>query len=338
MPAGLACLEPDGHHPRVRQTCAVVLLLLATACGGASSGAAREEPAPRASAPSGGAPLRFDWSPPCRVPVTQTIEHDGHRATVTREIVVRTTADPQLLEVATENVQLIDIDGQPASSARPSDKFATTLVLALAAPTMVVDVNGVWKSTHDVDAVVARLQRAPAFAKLRSPTIDAFLTSPGVAQQLASRLADSWNAWVGFWLDSQPAPGTTLESEMLIPLADGSQAQFPVVVRHHGELAEAPGRVRLTFESTIDGENGIKVLGKQFAGVLADPRFPKGTHLTAARRTTSADVVTDPLTLRPERARYVGDLSVSLSVGVTHTRHEAREDVFDWSKAEGCGK
>ena len=47
---------------------------------------------------------------------------------------------------------------------------------------------------------------------------------------------------------------------------------------------------------------------------------------------------TDPVTLRPTRASSDMKLRLVAADGREHTRGETKESVFDWARAEGCGR
>ncbi len=280
----------------------------------------------------------FDWGPPCRVPVTQRLELDEHRATLTFDLVIVAGQEANLLDITRENVAFVDINGKPPGKTKPPEKFFTALLLASAMPPTVVRRTGEWVAVRDVDQVIESMVREPRLSGFEKKLVKAVFSQPGAIAQIESKLSDTWKVWVTLWLQLALEPGERREITTVIPLADGSKVEIPMVVEHHGAAAGVAGHVRLGSSQVIDGELGLRVFAAQLAPMLTQPGVPKGAKLIAAYRTMSWELVTDPATMRPQRSRALVDFGFTMSSGGKNERHEAHEETFDWSKAQGCGR
>lgn len=252
------------------------------------------------------------------------------------DLVVTAAAEANLLQISSERVEFMEIDGKPAAKTKPPEQLFPAMALASAMATMVVYRNGLWKEVRDLDQVIDRVKHSPEMARFTRETLETFYSSPSMRDQIAYELADNWNIWVAFWLSANVEPGGSRDSVTVMALPDGSKVEFPRTARNHGALPDQPGRVRFSYESVIDGEPAVKYFTAELATLLADPRFRKGTKVVSAFSKRTADVIVDPTTMRPDRSRITSEKGFVLSTGQKDEGREVRETVFDWSKAQGC--
>ena len=303
---------------------AAVLIALA-ACGGKAAPTPAPTPAPE---PTAAATYRFDWPPPCRVPVVETLDKNGS------EIVIHYTIDLRAsgyAELAVEHlgISVVSIDGTDVRNAPHSLERRMLTEAAEARPTIVIDRDGAFLRADGLLKVVD-------FALANIPveqhsTFGPLMRSPEWMELLADQFADEWNAAVGFWA------GLTLHPGERVAAHGGT-------IEHLGTSDEL---TRLRLERLFEGDAFLAKMGPavlalyagfQGSSPLSDLDYQTFVSRVDGTRAVSYEVTTDPASLRPKKA-------------VTETRSELRFDgqpvkasnsrhtkEFAWDRAIGCGR
>jgi hypothetical protein len=272
----------------------------------------------------------WDWSPPCRVPVTETVSSSTDGPSVRRTYVVDVSADPEGdgYVVAFDDV-VIDSDLSDAEA-------ATVLVQAGAfLPTMRLDFRGGFVEFVDLDEVVTASVDATG-ATTSGLAVDTYVASPEAEEAIRSNTVDSW---YGYWSDR----GHVVERSFQVPSEPG--------VSHIG-FTPYETEVLVSGREIPPGRPGVP--GTPPSGSIEVVRYEeaKDTLLEAFRsadlpgfeqvarvwETSSATTTLDPTNLRPSQ---VNRSSSMWFYGPDEGSHSRVVDnlvlsTFDWGTAEGC--
>ena len=322
----------------------ITLLLFTAACGGSSE--ATKDPATPASGSSSentseAAPAGekqafiFGWKVPCRVPVVRTSEKRGKSAKLRFFVAARPTKDDKI-EVRVEDTEFLVIDGRDATTPEAKAQLAPMMGLMGIPVPMIISREGEYLETRGLDELIERLLSSSVVTKdpKAAEQMKQSLRSPQMKATLIAAAGDSWNAWVGAWVGLEARPGEVIEGEDSTPGAGDDRIPVRVRVEHHGPTTGSFVKVSVT--STVEGEKARSAV----AGMVRDmvgPDVPKDKQITLdkLRRVARTEAETDPKTLLPRHVR-IEQTSEMVINGQAVTAREFKDDVFDWSRAEGC--
>lgn len=290
-----------------------LFLVALAACGGKAKPA---PPPPLAPEPAAAATFRFDWSPPCKVPVVEKMRRKGHDITL-RYVVSVTRLDEQELRV-----ELVDIE--PVELRETYEAF----------PAVIVGNDGSYIRTESLDEIIALTIRD-------SPTLANGFDTPELRAQMAVKFAEPWIAWVGHWIDWSLTPGDRHTVQLTAPGPEDEEVPFEGTVEH---LGIEDGFARLRYSERMDGESLKKFmvpLLRSMSELAPDPaeaeKFFAEVKIEGYRESVY-EVETSPVNLRPRRSRYDMRFEATINGEPTSREHEWREVVFDWTRAVGCGR
>jgi hypothetical protein len=153
-------------------------------------------------------------------------------------------------------------------------------------------------------------------------SVERLMRSPEMKARLTEKTGDYWMTWVGLWKDLRLVPGQTWETTM----DDGASA----VYQHHGPVPGEPGLVRFSASIVLEGD----VAKAEMADVLGEStRQLDVTDLPPVervRREAHASADTDPLTLRPRRARLETIFDVKMQGIPAISKREVNDYELDW--------
>jgi hypothetical protein len=267
--------------------------------------------------------IHFDWSPPCRVPITLKQAKKGHEAVFSYVIDVQAVGET--LEVRMLEPDVISIDGAPLTD--PAAR-AQVIAVSAASPTVLVDREGNYINIRGVEEMIdAVLKTMPAEKReLTSAT----MRSPEMRVLLEQKSGELWESWVGAWAGAEIAPGEAREVDGEIATPWGV-VPAKVRVTHEGTVDGSWSKLRI--EQNAEGPEIERMLEEMIAKMSLDagkPGPPKG-FTKGIRSTITTIVIIDPKTARPRDARIE-----RTSVLAGETKIETKETRFDWSKAVGC--
>jgi len=310
------------------------LAILATlaACGG-GKGAPAAAPAP---VPAAEAELRFDWSPPCSVPVTERAHRKGADLTMSYTVSVTRLGDGELL-VDMVDIDVLEVNGTDLRGPEHAADRAQIRDLFAAFPALIVDDAGNYLRTEGLDEVIeATIRSSPELAEARS-----MFDSPEMRAQMSAKFAEPWLTWVGQWVDWSLALGDRATVRLTTPGPSGEELPFDATVEH---LVGEDGLAHLRYTERMDGD-ALKVMMApmlaSMSGIAPDPaeaeKFFDEMTLEGYRETVF-EVETSPENLRPRRSRHEIRFEATINGAKPERQLEWREYEFDWDHAVGCGR
>jgi len=301
------------------------LPLLAALLLAAPGGASAEEDAPK--------PLRFAWTVPSTGVVTETTTKKGRTGRTRYRITLSRMEQGDDLRLRISDFELLSVAG-----AALEDRVQRAVLSALsgAIPDLVIgpdgrlrDVVGFERVMEATLAAFEKMDPAPPAEVIEG--VRRQLSSPHWVATIKQSAGDFWTCWVGVWAGLEVRPGAKHEMETSIPLPDGSTLAVPAIVERHGSAEGPAGAVKLTFTSTIEGENG-RILADAITRALRQTTGrepPEGTY-ESMRRVVRLEVTTDPATLRPVRATSEKTTSVKVKGQPEAAQVERHEYEFAW--------
>ena len=128
-----------------------------------------------------------------------------------------------------------------------------------------------------------------------------------------------------------------MPAEQEISFPDGSKLKSQGKIRREPDPAGSDGRIALTLDSEISGDEARKAFGRMMEGLMGNlPRPKEGRSFSADQieefsRVQKSSVVTDPRTLLPSRAMLESTTTITMKGKEKQREVERHEYVFDWS-------
>jgi hypothetical protein len=201
-------------------------------------------PAPPAAAAS----FRFDWSPPCRVPVVERVAKNDQGMTLAYAIDVRPGTDGNL-EVRLLDFEILELNGNDVRGPEWRERLKPIQSIASMVPAFVVTPPGEYVGVPDLEGFVERLLAqypAETAAQMRDK-----LLSPAVLAKLQLQISEYWITWVGAWIGWQVAPGQTQRRAGVIDEHLGMDGRF-ARLRRVQVVVDDDGEKRTTFAAETD--------------------------------------------------------------------------------------
>ncbi len=287
--------------------------------------AAASSPA-RDDRPAEARTLRFDWSVPARVGVTQL---DDDSLQCAYDIVVERGADAGLRE-RTEAFRITEYGGRSADSPviAPQVAFIQTF-LAGRRPDVVLDADA--RATDAPDALrrlVAAIDELAAsedpdavrVARALREQVDSIRSDPVLERSLRDRAMAWWQWSVGAWVGLPVRAGTVFEGDLdLASEIDGVATSTMRATITAGPVEGAANRWQFDLVASSEGERATAAL----------TRGPLDGAAEAIRR-VEISVVLDVVALRPSRVTYVESLEATLR-GDSSPRRKTKRRTLDFA-------
>jgi hypothetical protein len=275
--------------------------------------------------------VRFDWAPPCKVPVDDVLTGDGHRA-VSRiwvEVVPHGTHE---LAARIGEMTLVEIDGVKAEEMDPA-QVAAFAAASANPPTLIIDRSGAIVRVEGLDAnldqaLAPLLAMAPPEEAARLRDVAA---SGAMRTQIEASARILWTGWVGAWVGLQLGPGETSEASGL-EYIDAVRGEATWRLEHRGMRGE---NATLRRELRLEGAAYLAAFAplRELASALAGKPAPE---LVGGYDREVWEVEVDPATLRPVRARRESDSRSETKDRPPKIRQTVQEQTFRWADAIGC--
>lgn len=311
-------------------------LFVAGACAPRSTANAPAQGAP--SAPPAKQALRFDWPDGATAEVTERILKKGRHSTTHYRIATERDGDDWLIFYRDFEFREVEgLDLQDPSVVAALEKLATQAVGRL--PPYRVSSDGRWLGV-DMDAFLAAMKGVLPDESVA--TLHKAMAVPGMEAMFDEKLGDVWRTWVELWIGMQLEPGESFDGAFEVGVL-GRPLSIPVTVEHLGAV---DGRVQLRASSVLEGPAAAAAVGTmvlQFSeSVDGDTPLPVSDWKTRSdqmqvRRVSTAETVTDPITLLPTQARFEIRVTVTAD-GEKRERVEAHEWIFDWSRGSDAAR
>jgi hypothetical protein len=279
------------------------------------------------AATAGSASLtKFDWAPPCRVPVIErrTEDFESRRFSYVVEV---TRGPGDQLEVRRRDFKLLELNDEDMTAPGHAAEIPELIVLDALVPVIRVADDGAFVpgGPLEIERVVGELKLSPEqAAPLGAWASDA---------RIGERAADVWRTWVGAWTPWTLAAGQAHDGTTQVTLHRGGTLTM-------SERREALGSqgplLKLRVTEVLDAA-GVK---RKYADILRHwASDGLGTPPVMGDERVVRSVETDARTLRPVHARYESDLHSQNerfgSAGAQDMR-KVVDTTFDWAHAEGC--
>lgn len=307
------------------------LLLTLAASAAALPARARAEDPP--------APLKFGWTVPSKVTVTEKMLKGGH--TATKRFTATLLRESDELRVRFSDFAILELDGRPSTDPALAKSIEMTEMMLKASPYLVLAPDGTVKDVGGLDAavdvLVAELTKSgDERQKAAAAALREQLRSPAVAAESKRRATKDWQTWVGEWVGRTVPEGRGVEGDFAIRCPDGADLRAPTRLKRAPAESEGAGLVQLTRESVLDGEDSAAALAawvKKLSEATGQ-RPPEG-HFTGLRLVDRSLVVADPATLRPRRVLREEQYTWHMKDRPDRTEIERHEYSFEWPAAEG---
>jgi hypothetical protein len=290
----------------------VTAMVLLAACSRVHEPGATAVPVAAADAKAASL-TKFDWAPPCRVPVRELRGDDDD----TRRIsyVLELTRGPgDRLELRQRDFKLLELNGEDMTTPEHAAQGPGLLVLDEMVPPLYLNAAGELVGTGPFESDYAKQ------------------TGGNRAwPQIEDLAAEQWRTWVGAWVGWTVAPGQTKDAATTV---DTKVAGTLAANDHAEHLGTDAAGVKLRLTRTLDAE---AMRRKNFVILREFARFPGGDdHYVSGHERTVYSVETDAATLRPAHARFESEGVLELSESGPLPMHRVRDTSFDWAHAEGC--
>lgn len=293
-----------------------------------------EEPPAEAAKTAGG--LTFGWAQDSRVLITEEVVKKGNTTVQTYWITLAPRPDGNIT-VSYSDFAFLSINGTEVTPEMKGQLGALETMTG-AIPDLVITPEGVMVGLEGMDAMITEVITFLRDVEKTDPQVlastEAMLRSPQMEQVLQGSAQTAWNSWAGDWVAMDLAPGETWEGE--IESASPGKTQ-PITMTHHGEEAEFPGKVHLSYTTTMDKDLAMPLLMpliEQIAaagGAKDEDGFTKLVAEADISIALNVRTITDPATLRPVAAFTEKTVVMKLeSAGVDQTQVESHAYRFAW--------
>jgi hypothetical protein len=280
--------------------------------------------------------LRFAW--PVRGDATIELSDERSVGDERRSVVIEmhlhvepdATSDRLVLRFS--DARIVSVDDVPIASVNPAGmRIAVARVMRIATPTILVDRDGRYAESRDLDGVARGVLAAAGFPGM-PPGLDSF------KNLLRDAASGDWYAWVGAWLGSRLKPGEWTRTESTWEL-DGTRV--PVKAARRGlSSSGAAGRTRLEVQAVYPSESVRRYTGgflidmareaKELGDddTVASARFLEHAQFSPVTETLTVDLET--ATMRPILAERTRTFS-AVARGHWVSGSERRAHRFTWS-------
>ena len=308
---------------RILDLAALTGLLVLGACGAPRTDT-RKAAATDAAPP---ALTRFDWAPPCRVPVEERSTNDDESQRV-RYVIEALPAPDGGMVVRLRDFVLLELNGEDMTTPEKQPLAPGLVVLTAAVPVLHVSAQGKLVATGpiEIDRLIGELGLAAEQAETVRRAAARRTSSP-----LDDRAAQRWRTWVGAWTAWSVAPGTSRDRSGQLESSTGA---LPVSEKLE-HLGVHDGRARLRLSQTLDPAAVQKLHPYLFDSRLDLGLDPDEGKLVSAREHFTHFAELDAETLRPVRTRFEEELTIEW-VLTRFDGRQTREVTWDWAHAQGC--
>lgn len=280
-------------------------------------------------------PLTFRWPVPCRVGVTTIAQTDTTTMVIHEVEHLYATPHPGELKLQSEEPFVADF--VIGSSRPPRSIIDDLMALASNDPPMTISRDGAFLGCHFSDEYLAQVQSwirdkiGPVPDTTLLKQVLELQRSPEMRAKLEAKSGEVWNAWVGHWIESTLDPGMQVDARMPLPWISGT-IESDVQFQNHGPTRTGGRLDRLVWVTRTTGEEARLAYERAVRETLSkmpDLGTPPRTPLLGVIRTTSLEIVLDPVSMQPNYVHEETKLDLQDSVAV-HSSQEAKSYFFEW--------
>lgn len=288
--------------------------------------------------------MKFAWPVPSRVTVDEGVVKKGKTAKIRYDMVLSKQKEGENLELHFENFKFLELDGQDVSTpeARAAlgpvlgPAFGQVAALQGAMPSLLLTPEGKVVDVVGLDELIDRMLGivGKEDPKMRE-ALGSVMHSPMMLNQIKQKSKDFWRVWVETWIGAPTAAGKEEVRETDVPFMDNG-LQVALTIRNEGAAVGEKGNIQLSAQSVMEGEAATKALAGMMQQIASQVPVKEGVKpfspdmIKNVKRTMSINVMTNPKTLQPQRARY--EVVTELAIGEEKRGQTEKHDyVFDWA-------
>jgi hypothetical protein len=290
-----------------------------------------------ASADDEPAPLKFAWPVPSKVTVTEKMLRAGHTVTTKYTVSLERSGESGDSRVHPSDFEFTEVDGKPSTDPSVAPIVTAMMPVTKSIPDLLIGADGAVKDVIGLDNTITIMieemtKNVDERHKAQISALRAQFDSPAMREQMKRDAAKNWTAWVANWSGRVIPEGKGVEGTWPVSFPDGVAVTAPTRYRRMPAEDEGPGLVKLTRESTLDGEDSQAPFEEFLARAEAAAGRPLGA--TGMRLVDRVAVVTDPATLRPTWVRREELRVIHLKGVADRSDIERHEYTFAWPAAE----
>lgn len=322
--------------PRVAALLALAALCLLPAL--ARFAAAEDAPAP--------APLKFGWTVPSQVRVTEKTQRRGGETITRYRIGLVRDGEGGDVRLHLSEFEILSLGGRPATDPAVAQLVAQALPMTKAIPDLLLssdgrvkDVVGIQKAIDDafneMEAMATEEQKKQ-IAERRAQ-----LSTAEAREYMKRSAREFWDAWVGNWVGLTVSEAAPLATTHAIYGPDGTAFDAPATVKR----SAVKEGTQLFLEAKLDDDQAKRALDswvKKMSEASRQP--PPEGFFTGLEASEKVVAVTDAATLKPVRVSRELTSAIRRKNGQDSEVYERHDYTFDWDvpaeapKAETPGK
>lgn len=282
------------------------------------------------------APLKFAWPVPSKATVTEKVEKVGHTATTRYTLSVERSGEGGDLRLHLGDFEFLDLDGKPATDPSLAQQLKVALPMAKAIPDILIGADGSVKDVLGLDTAIATMldelsKNLDEREKASLPQLRAQFEAPETREKMKREASKQWTAWVAEWAGRTIPEGRGVDGTHAVSCPDGAEVMAPTLLRRMPAENEGPGLVKLTRETTLDGEDAKPAFEAWLK--KAEAALGRSLGATGMRLVDRIAAVTDPSTLRPTWVRREEQRILHMKDADDRNDIERHEYQFEWPAA-----
>ena len=286
--------------------------------------------------------LEFGWPDEGRVAVYEKVLKKTSRAELRYDLSWAPLEEGEGRRVEYRNFRFLTVNGMNASDPRIASALVQAQAMAGVIPKLQIDVRGnlVGFSGFDeaIDGVLGLLE-----GKVERSTLKALreaMSQPQVRQTIEAKTAETWNYWVGNWVDLELQRGTEDVWEIDMEESGGTVPELFLVYgdrkRHRGADC-----VEISMKGTAN-EDMLRRRLLEMMGVFAeglDTELPDDLPVDRATKVLTVNGIYAVDGLRPLEA-HTSDVTRLWITGANEPQEQIEEHsyYFDWPGVEPHGE
>ena len=282
--------------------------------------------------------LQFRWNVPQHFEVVETIQKKGNTFQIAHNCELVQTNDE--FELQWLDAKIREVNGERVADSEELRRTVEPLEASFVYPAFRVNQSGQFleatdsteymkKSDHMLDIVATNRDED------NRKFFTNFSKSETGKQVMNQFSAQIWQTWVEAWTDVELADGQSASATGMTPFAGGTELPATERMMNLGPVKSNTNLLSLKYEHDMSGTNIVGAINDFIEKMAKETELKNGagpiTNEFSMRRTTTLEVQTERLTLRPHWAkRTIRTIFVSPSEPM-ETELEVHEYRFQWN-------
>lgn len=269
--------------------------------------------------------LTFDWPEKGSVKIHSYAKKRGMEAEIDYVMTIVPDGESGGFLLETGGVDIRKVNGLSGEELLKDPKASQLALIAAALPAARIDAKGTLTGFSGLEAALENMSRLAPDEQGRK-AMKELLAAPEMRQVLERKLAESWNLWVGAWIDLELAVGEEAAVDLEEPSFGGATVPTRYVFRCLSR-EEHLGRdcVRLSVDQTVDPV----AFAKAMTAMMKSGGAPV-PEVASAERTTHSEVVLEVATMRPHSASTAMTVTVKAPGETPLVQEELKRYELAW--------